>query len=521
MPCPQASVADLNRYRPLGALLLAVALAGFVDVGLALLGLLSVILFFLVCSEQRLKYVLIGVALYTPFEATLLNTVPRGAYFIFRFAPYAILGTAFAILWLRRLWEGRRLWYRTPIDVPLVCFLAASAISFLFSQGVPIEAAVIAYQPFLRFVFLVFFLLMFIEFTKVDAKRCLLGMTFVVVAVSSIGLYQAYAGAPATEALTPVGAEFRGKVEGGLSQPVYEGPERIFSTLGRYNTFGIFLGIFLVASVPFWRRYALLRAWLLLLYALSLPCLLLASSRAAWVATMAGTLAVFAYTRSVKLLTVPLVVALVLVIGAVSFPESIQFYSLRELGPTSVSPLSRALETFSSAYVSTRFEYGRLYYLLVFPFDLLDYDIGRLMVGFGPGSVGARSRDAYGLYTLSAVGVPPANQHFIVDVNWAFILGQTGMLGVFLFGWLVMRLHKHARAVRQGASDDFVRTLSTAFMGLVWLMVIGAFFYNVWEIRPISFYFWLLAGLVVKLGRTAAETSAKPSETAGETFADP
>lgn len=489
------------------ALLMAAGFLAPINIYLALAILLGLMALYAFAREDGARYAVLFLALYTPFEATALNVAPTRVYFVARFAVYGFLGLCFAIFLIRRLLERRPLWIHTGIEVPLACLILVAIGSALVNFRVPVEGVVIAYQPFLRFIFIVFFFLMFIEFTPRDARMTLIGLCGALFITCLIGLAQAAIGPAASEFLAPEGAEFRGLKEGSLKQTIFEGPTNIFSTLGRYNTFGLFIGIVLTMTAPFHETRPHLRPWLYGLYAVALPCLVLCVSRTAWVATAAGVITVLLVMRRLKAIVIPVVLLLLLLIGFVLLPEQVQFYSAREYGAESISPVQRVLEPFSAEYIESHLHYSRLYFILIFPRDVIAHDMGNFAFGFGPGSVGRRAEEIYDVHTLTELGIPMSNQHFIIDVNWAFIFAQVGVVGLGAFVWVIAVITRRAwRALRE-AEDPLLRDLYRGFMGLTALMVVGSFFYNVWEIRPISLYYWLFAGMVLKLAATEKETA--------------
>lgn len=143
---------------------IAVALAPF----LALAAVLGGLAFVFCCSEKRLKYALFALAAYTPFEEFLLKWVPDEIYFYARFAHYGFIGACLMVIVLRRFVEGRPIWIRTPLDVPLALFMLFSVISMLVNDSPP-GAFLFSYQPLLRFIVLAFYAVQFIEFTEKDA----------------------------------------------------------------------------------------------------------------------------------------------------------------------------------------------------------------------------------------------------------------------------------------------------------------------------------------------------------------
>ena len=478
------------------ALALVVAAAGTVYAPLYLLAALVVPAALVAfASERSLKYAIFALALYTPFEEFVLKWLQGDLFFAARFGHYAFIALCFAFIWLRRGLEGRALWKPTPLDLPFVLLLVAIAVSYTFSAAPPLAAA-FNLQPLLRFMVIVFFALQFIEFEKRDLKILIAGLYCVAFMQCLIGFVQAAGGPTVSTFLAPVGEEFMGHAAGGLTQVIFEGPTNIFATFGRYNTFGLFLGMCFILSLPLYAAMPHWRPYLWFLYPVLVPCLILTVSRSGWVATFAVGLCYLAIRRNLLVLVAPIAGAAALLGIAVSSPEQVQWY-----GEIDASPVARLLEAFSPTYWQRHFHYSRLYFILVFPFDLIDYSLQRFLFGFGPGSLGPRAENIFALYPLEPLGVPPENHHFIVDVNWAFLLGQIGAVGLALFLWGLLRLFRNVATAWRAEEDPFLKAFQFSVTLLIPFFFIGGFFWNIMEVRPLSLYFWLFVGIAVKFAR--------------------
>ena len=332
-------------------------------------------------SERRLKYVLLGVAAYTPFEPFILKWLPPGAYFYARFGLYAFLGLAFAVLLGRRLFEGRQVWIWTPIHIPFLLFLCWSFISFAVND-VPLSAAIYSYQPLLRFIVLAFFLVFYIDFKEKDIRAFLALMVAVVIGECLITLAQAAIGEPAGAFLTPSGVEFGGHVVGGMTQSIHGGSSQIFGTLGRYNILGAFLGIFFLLTLPFFLDARPKPASYFFLYAVLLPSVFLAAARSAWLGIAIGVWIIALSRNPFRAVVLLILVSLSLVAAFGAIATSAEYF-----GTEGAGSLQRALEPFSPRYREVSgLTYGRLFWILEFPQRLLAEDPRAFFVGYGPGA---------------------------------------------------------------------------------------------------------------------------------------
>lgn len=485
------------------ALALVIAAAGVVYAPLYLIATLIVPAAFVAFgSERRLKYAIIALALYTPFEEFALKWLQGDLFFAARFGHYALIGLCFAFIWLRRGLQGRALWKRTPLDLPFALLLLEIAISYMLGIAPPLAAA-FNLQPLLRFIIVIYFALQFVDFGKRDLKILLVGLYCVALVQCLIGFVQAGGGPAVSVFLAPVGEEFMGHAAGGMTQVIFEGPTNIFATFGRYNTFGLFLGMCLILSLPLYAALPAWRPYLWVLYMAAVPCLILSVSRSGWVAAFATGLCYLAIRRNLFVLVAPIAGAAALLSLMLALPEQVQWYDTAD-----VSPVARLLEAFSPGYWERHFHYSRLYFILIFPLDVLDYSLQRFLIGFGPGSLGPRAENTFALFPLEPLGVPPENHHFIVDVNWAFLLGQFGAVGLALFLWGFWRLFAYVIAAWRAETDAFVKAVQLGVVLLIPYFFIGGFFWNIMEVRPLSLYFWLFIGIAVKFARERKTKSA-------------
>lgn len=458
----------------------------------AVVGLLAL---WVACSEKRLKYALMAMALYMPFEEFILKWVPEGLFFYFRFGHFGLVAACFIVIVLRRLVEGRPLWIRTPIDTPLLLFLAISIISGVVNS-VSLFGALISYQTFLRFIVLAFYLLFYIEFDRKDTV-VLTKLLFVVVFIQClIGIAQSVIGEPASKFLAPVGGQFGEFTVGRMTQPIYTSGYQIYATLGRYNVLAAFLGFFVVLSVPLYQQYRGLRPWFILLYVFAAPCLILTAARGPWLAIFVGAWVVFALEKQWKAFLLPLSAGLGLGWLLMSFSEQLVF-----IGTQDASALQRFLEVFTPLYLKVVTEYhGRLFFLLIFPVKLAQLGAGPFLLGFGPGMLGARAIGILGVNPLWQMLIPDHAAHLIVDVYWAYILGQAGIIALTCFVWMCLRLGWAVFTIHNSTDDAFLKRLSAGFIGVLTVQMVAACFAPTWEIRPLALYVWLYAGIILKLG---------------------
>ena len=85
------------------------------------------------------------------------------------------------------------------------------------------------------------------------------------------------------------------------------------------------------------------------------------------------------------------------------------------------------------------------------------------------------------------------------DVYWGTMLVYYGIPGVTLFGYVFYRLYKMSKWLIDRCLDSTSKALGIGFCTLIIISIFYAFVERVFEIKCYSFYFWLLAGLVVNV----------------------
>lgn len=102
----------------------------------------------------------------------------------------------------------------------------------------------------------------------------------------------------------------------------------------------------------------------------------------------------------------------------------------------------------------------------------------------------------------------------VMDMHYARIAAQTGLLGLAAFGWLLAAalapaLRSMRKPLPQAAESQ------AALAGLLAMMVAAAGG-DVWEIPQLAYTFWILAGLLPVLAMTAGEKPAVEAGRPGE-----
>jgi hypothetical protein len=134
-------------------------------------------------------------------------------------------------------------------------------------------------------------------------------------------------------------------------------------------------------------------------------------------------------------------------------------------------------------------------------------------IGLGPGNYGSGAgyvTNAPGLSLIRNVfGQFETNRETALNSQFLATLGEFGILGVAVFLMLLLSLARRTLLVLRAERDDVVRaTLIAVFVGQV-VFVLGGFVELAWETQPLSFTFWLVAGLVTQVAQARLRGSAE------------
>lgn len=89
----------------------------------------------------------------------------------------------------------------------------------------------------------------------------------------------------------------------------------------------------------------------------------------------------------------------------------------------------------------------------------------------------------------------------LIDTQYPLVLGETGVVGFFIFIWLLMTILRHSLYIFNNIDDDWAHAISLGFLaGFIGLLV-HAFAANTFIIVRIMEPFWFLAAIIVSLPR--------------------
>ncbi|MBU1148699.1 hypothetical protein KKI23_01275, partial [Patescibacteria group bacterium] len=120
----------------------------------------------------------------------------------------------------------------------------------------------------------------------------------------------------------------------------------------------------------------------------------------------------------------------------------------------------------------------------------------------GPGSYGGgAAASLHNTEVYEKLGLPfgifGSSGH--IDNNWMSLWGETGTLGVIFYGWMLMALFVFVHKVFKASQDRFTKGLSLGFLAALLAVSFQAFLGTYFEVRTLSLYLWLIAGLITVL----------------------
>jgi hypothetical protein len=469
-------------------------------------GMAGAILLFWLAVRPRVA--VMSVIVYTPFEEFLLKFVPAQAYALARYLPELLLIMTLALIVVASIVSRSEI-RRTPLDVPVACFLGISLVSIFYNR-IPVVVGVLELRILLRYAVLSY-VVMLAGFDRQFVRKAFELMLVVLAIQVALGLMHSLGGDAVSSLLSPrnvtIGDIF---VRRGFSQ-IVSSHTRIFSTFGRYNLYGNYLAFFLLFVISF--LYVREREIdpgkkrrLRLLLLAGLAALLLSFSRMSWVGFYAGLVFMLMLTRRKRViayLIIPVTVTIIL----------FRLYGsgAREVSETATATvMQRYLGMFSRRYMEASLRGDRLYALTTTTRRVLQISP---VLGLGPGSVASAAARVFGGgERWEVLDLPSDNVIALGDVGWAAILAQYGLLGLAGFAWLLVRILRASLECFRRARDSLDKVIALGFAGgFACVMVENLFSFN-FTYRPSSLYFWVFAGLVVRLLHIQREERAKSEQ---------
>lgn len=452
-----------------------------------------------VSAFARPQWIILFLAVYTPFEPFLLKFVNDDLYIYARYFSEGLIYILLLSIGFRMLVRDRR-YVPTPLDLPFFFFLLVAVASIIVNAVAPVYG-LLGLRQIVRFI-LLFFLTVYLDPDAAFIKRVTMIMFGIMTFEGVLGLVQSVVGGPLDEFLIPSERRFYESIQltSGTSQ-FWSPGSRVFATLGRYDQLGTFLCFFFLLAIGLWyfTRDKEQRRKLMLPVAIAMPALILTLSRASWFGFLGALFVIgavimrdwkvrFAFVGAAALAVVYLAVTGITVRYLIDYPE-------QTLG-------ERFFEAFS--YERWRGEYyglGRMYWIVQTPLVVVR---SSPLFGVGPGQFGGGAVSALGNTTVyEKLNLPFGvyGSEGYIDNNWFSLWGETGTLGLVFYAWMIVALGLIALNVMRESKDPWTRGLALGYFGCVLAVSFQAFLATYFEVRTLALYLWLYGAFVYVLGR--------------------
>lgn len=394
---------------------------------LALLAALALPVFlFTLLLIKHIRFTIALLIVYAPVEIFVQKWLPGDAGLASRYITEGLLLVLFLVVVVDRLLSDKP-WKRTPLDIPLLLFVLIGVLSAVVN-GLPAIVWGMGQRILLRYA-LLFYLVVQVGFNRQQTRRLLAAMLAMAGFVMAVGLLQAVLGPPMNQFLRIPDIVLNATATRKTSGFFVAHGRYIFSTLGRYDAFGIYALYILLLVVAYMLHHRPRRRTWAWLAAATLICLVLTLSRQSWLAMYAALWCWVVLSRkkwAVMVLSVLVLVPVLIMLAAFFFPD-LGRYSGAEQERT---VLTRILSSVSDDYLRVSSgSGGRLFVLRYVSERILEL---APVLGFGPGHFGTITAQYFGYSDAQLLGMEQKDVYLVFDVNWVTLLGQYGALGCWL-----------------------------------------------------------------------------------------
>jgi O-antigen ligase len=299
--------------------------------------------------------------------------------------------------------------------------------------------------------FIVFFMAVSQIKEKRQIERFLAAILIVSFIVSLVAIYQ-----------IPAGGRVSAPFEGERGEP---------NTLGGYLVLmmSIVLGLLLNYGS---RTLKIVLGILLFFMLIALGATL---SRSSWVSLIPMTLALIYFSRKKAMIVVPL--ALVIVIAPFVIPNNIKQRALF----TFTQPAEQGQITIGKARIDTSTSARLASWQMVLGSDFIKHPI------FGYGVTGYR----------------------FLDAQYPRVLAETGLIGLFLFFYLLYAIYRNARESYAKTTDPLFRGLLLGYLAGFWALIAHGIGANTFIIVRIMEPFWFLTAIVIMIPSVQSEDATE------------
>lgn len=426
---------------------------------------------------------------YFPFEEIILKLLPisNNLYSILRYASEAcILLILFRIV-LEKAWKHSIRF--SPIDFIVIFIFCISIVSAVLNNSNAVEVFLFL-RTLLRY-YLLYYIATNLNISKAYLNSIINGLIIIGILQALVGLAQIIIGEPLNAILTPkpVTIAIAGHSKNHMLLSGTRELGSIWGTTGDPVNLGLFMMVPLALSLSMsflvrgYRRLLPMSASLVF----SLSVLFTFSRGAAISIVVMFMTMLLIRKKMILLLIVGLILSLVIMLAPIreNLPKDyVEFYKVRQ------SPIQHFTIIFTPKYQKAA-SVGREFILSEATRETLKHSP---LFGHGP--------------VLSS-----APEYYLLrDVYWVFILYKIGIIGLLAILLIFIKIGQNAWSVYKYCDDTTAKVFALGCLGLITAASSYNFFGPVMEVRVISSYIWLFAGLLILL---VYPPKIIPSETCG------
>lgn len=445
------------------------------------LSIVGIALIFLITFLYKPLWWVYFMLTYLTFEILIQNFVPGSLVGVLRYGTegfsYIVLFTSI-IISLAKKRKVKLYIY----DKSIIAFILFSIIAALIND-VDTKIFIMGLRWLVRYV-VIYFIFKFNSFSKTELKRLVKYFYFLIIIQLSIGLLQFV---------------FRSKLDVILKQKVIEleyhtiesvqseSKYAIFSTFGRYGEYAYFVTLavtFLFAKYVFDKKKRSL-----VLLGIALVVLILTYARQAAVGVIISILFYIYFNRDKRSISKTKISAILVIITI-----SVGIYFVyndfqRGKGVLGESMSQRYLSIFSIDFIKEDYSgKGRTYFLTTVNKKFIE---NKPLIGYGVGMYGTEPAIKYDQSVYTELNIPT---RFSMDVYWISILGQLGLVGIFLLFRCYYLFYRECKS-NYINNRDFKEFISL-FIRLSFIAImIQSFFGSNLSDRYQAFYIWMFFGI--------------------------
>ena len=444
-------------------------------------------------------WILFAIALYVPFEEFFLRWLPFPLPVVLRFVPELILYGLMVFVCTVRLSRGYPL-RKTPIDWLVAAFFIATAVSIVLN-GSPLLGSIINLRTIWRYLS-VFYITVNLDISRSALKQMLTGLKVVMIVQGVIGSIQYFLPASFNQAFfAPVEFEI-GDYEGGSLAA--EGNLKVGATAGTFGDSAV-LSAFLLISLSLF---------------LASVCAVGSGLVPGWVESGGIGTALFGIFASKKRAALAIAFVMPLIVlyiygrrknlvytgwlyGAAALLGFVAIVAIGASPSASVDDRQQSvdlggyfLQVFSADYWQQSNETARGWFASTILNAIFST---HSWFGFGPDFDHTQDAIRATLNNSVEMAKLERDEGVFDDSFWFAFVAYFGIVGTFIYGFILKRLYDAAKWLARVSSEPEYRTLGTTFATLIVVTVLYTFVERIFRLRAFSFYFWLLAGLTINM----------------------